>query len=150
MKDLPMLPYETIQESNLSLNNTSLAGEICGLNLEQMQDAFGDPPDIVFADHKSDVEWTMQYTGSDGIIRVFSIYNWCNGPNYDPSYKDLDHVLEWHVGFDMSTPPFVQREFFETLHAYLMHFAPASCTLAPWYGSDSPLRPAHTYPVVKG
>lgn len=124
-------PYETITSSTMDCTGTSLWAELAGANLQDMIAMFGKPEtnDICY---KVDVEWILQFTDSQGEDRVFTIYNWKNGPNYDPSL-DLEYVYEWNIGFDTRSSPEVQQELFYALTWYMTRKTTTSVRLSPAY-----------------
>lgn len=131
-------PFETICESSLSPSGTSFFAELAGLSFVDMMDLF-DAPHFEGVCDKVDVEWNMQFTDSQGEDHVFTLYNWKNGPAFDSGWQDLDHIREWHVGFNVYSSPQVQHEFFYALVRYIAKFTKVEVRLSPWRGPERPV-----------
>lgn len=131
-------PYETICESSMSAAGTSLYAELSGLSFVDMMDLFETPTYEGVCD-KVDVEWNMQFTDTWGDDHVFTLYNWKNGPAFDSGYRDLDHIREWHIGFNQNASPEVKHEFYHALVQYLAKFTRVEVRLAPWQGPQRPV-----------
>ena len=79
-----------------------LQGMFVGVTYAELCNIFG-PPNSNGDGYKIDVEWL--FTASAVIHGLYhlelnvSIYNWKNGPNYNPE-KDfkVEYIEEWHVG----------------------------------------------------
>lgn len=136
-------PYETITNSTMDCTGTSLWAELTGANVHEMTAMFGEPETNNIC-YKVDVEWVMQFTDSQGKDWVFTLYNWKNGPNYDPSL-DLEYVYEWNIGFDTRSSPEVQQELYSALTRYLTRYTTTPVKLSPAY--SGPLQGIFIHPA---
>jgi len=79
-------------DNSINIDGTCLQGYApSDISYQDLVNIFGEP-NSENDGYKTDVEWTGTIEG-----RVFTIYNWKNGPNYG-SNINIEDIKEWHIG----------------------------------------------------
>lgn len=93
-------------ESPTSANETSYQDEI-NASYEEIVKVFGKPNGIADG-YKTDVEWIGEFYG-----KVFTIYNWKDGKNYNgDTGLEIEEITEWHIGSLRKETAIVVKNFF--------------------------------------